>query len=319
MNFSFLFKFLIPLVYAYGLKLLVSAVKRGDYDDYPEDEETVLELYLPFRLDFLAEMKLTTIFPRKFMYTLKDYEKSKKAGVPIISMPNYSSGLINLGVLRIPNKTVLVEFFNLMDDLTKRVFRTGLNDQTISGNFRLALNGLGIEEDTGHVFASIDAKYPTDSYSRYLTFMKSLYYRLSKMNLTYEMYGDFNLDQLVLGRVEDIKDINMKAFDEMFGRFMVGFVTFSKISILTPQTPHEKLKSYFYFDHVSHEPIIGVENTVEGDGFEGGVDGKGTGKKKQDGESKLKRPDVIKRPFNPAELRRPQDQKKMVKSKPKKD
>ena len=59
------------------------------------------------------------------------------------------------------------------------------------------------------------------------------------------------------------------SFDEMVGRFMVGFVTSIKISILTPQTPHEKLISYFYSNHVNQEPIISAENKIEGDGFEG--------------------------------------------------
>lgn len=316
MNLRYLSNFaaLLLLKLALASSKKRSKVKEDDEYAFPDNKARVLELYLPYRLDFYSEMKLTTIFPRKFLYTLQDYQKTKNAGKPIISMPNVSSGAISLGVVHIPDRRVLLDFYEMMDDLTKRVFRTGLNDQTVGGNFRLAMFGMGIETDTRHVYARFDPKYPTDSYSRYITFMKSLYYRLSRLGLRYELYGDIKLDQFVLGRVEDLNDINLKAFDKQFRDFMVGFVTFSKILAVPPDCPDEKMKSVFYFDYTSHEPIIGIENTLDGDGFEGGIDGKGTGRRSPEEKSKekpkLNRPAEVKKSSSKSDSKKTKTKKK---------
>lgn len=225
---------------------------------------TLFEINLPYRLDFFAEMKLTSIFPRKFMYALKDYQKSKLEGRPILSMPNCSSGTLSLGCVHITSKKQLEIFLGLMDDLAKRVFRTGLNESTAGGNFRLSMKGLGIDPMTRYVYTKLDLKYPTDSHSRFVTFIKSLLFRLAKSNLRYEIYDDIKLDQLILGRVESLQSVDLSTFKNLFSEFMVGFVTFSKVMVVPAGSHSEKMRSTFYFDHMSHEPIIGIENTVEG-------------------------------------------------------
>lgn len=239
--------------------------KEDDASTSSSSSPTLFEIYLPYRLDFFAEMKLTTIFPRKFMYSLKDYKKTKEAGKPIISMPNCSSGALNLGAIHITNKVEVNMLLSVMDWLSKRVFRTGLNRSTAGGNFRLAMKGLGIDPTTRYIYTKFVADYPTDSFSRFLTFMKSFYYRMSKVKLTYEIYDDIRLDRLVLGRVEAIDQIDLKAFNKQFNDYFVGFVTFSKILVMPSGTKNENLKSVFYFDHMSHEPVIAIENTIEND------------------------------------------------------
>lgn len=245
---------------------IIAATKaKDDASTSSSSSPTLFEIYLPYRLDFFAEMKLTSIFPRKFMYSLKDYKKTKEAGKPIISMPNCSSGALSLGAVYISNKTDINMLLSTMDFLSKRVFRTGLNESTAGGNFRLPLNGLGIDPTTRYIYTKFVADYPTDSFSRFLTFMKSFYYRMSKIELTYEIYDDIKLDQLVLGRVESLDQIDLKAFNKKFNNYFVGFVTFSKILVMPSGNKDENLKSVFYFDHMSHEPIIGIENTIEND------------------------------------------------------
>lgn len=200
------------------------------------------------------------------MYALKDYKKTKEAGKPVISMPNCSSGALSLGAVYIANKKELNILLTLMDDLSRRVFRTGLNESTAGGNFRLPMNALGIDPTTRYIYSKFIANYPTDSFGRFLTFMKSFYYRMASTKLKYEIYDDIKLDQLVLGRVESLDLIDLKAFNKKFNDYFVGFVTFSKILVMPSGTRNEKLKSVFYFDQMSHEPIIGIENTVEIDG-----------------------------------------------------
>lgn len=224
---------------------------------------TLFEIYLPYRLDFFAEMKLTTIFPRKFMYALKDYASTKAAGRSVLSMPNYSSGALSLGMVHIGDEGELEEFLGLMDDLSKRVFRTGLNESTAGGNFRLPMNGIGIDPASKYIYAKFDLDYPTDSHRRFVTFMKSFFYRLARLKLNYEACDDLLLNQLVLGQVSHLEDINLPAFKDLFANFNVGFATFNKILVMPAGTRNEKMRSVFYFDHVSHEPIIGIENTVE--------------------------------------------------------
>lgn len=199
------------------------------------------------------------------MYALKDYKKTKETGKPVISMPNCSSGALSLGAVYVSNKKELSVLLTLMDDLSRRVFRTGLNESTAGGNFRLPMNGLGIDPTTRYIYTKFVAKYPTDSYGRFVTFMKSFYYRLAHTNLRYEIYSDIKLDEFVLGRVESLNQIDLKAFNKLFNDFFVGFVTFSKILVMPSGTRSEKMKSVFYFDHMSHEPIIGIENTIETD------------------------------------------------------
>jgi hypothetical protein len=240
-------------------------ITQDDESASSSSSPTLFEIYLPYRLEYFAEMKLTSIFPRKFMYTLKDYKKTKETGRPIISMPNCSSGAISLGAVHIGNKQDLSIMLSLMESLSKRVFRTGLNESTAGGNFRLAMNGLGIDPTTRYIYTKFVTNYPTDSFGRFLTFVKSFYYRMSKIKLRYEIYDDIKLDQLVLGRVEYLDQIDLKEFKTKFDDFFVGFVTFNKILVMPSGSKNENLKSVFYFDHMSHEPIIGIENTQETD------------------------------------------------------
>lgn len=210
-------------------------------------------------------MKLTTIFPRKFMYSLKDYKKSKESGQPIISIPNSSSGAISLGLVKIKGGSQLERFLRLMDNLSKRVFRTGLNENTAGGNFRLPMHGIAIDPISKYIYAKFDLKYPTDSHKRFVTFMKSFYHRVTQTNLKYEPCDDLLLNRLVLGTVENISEIDLKAFRELFEDFNLGFATFNKILVMPAGNKNEEMRSVFYFDHSSHEPIIGIENTMEDD------------------------------------------------------
>ena len=258
MNFH---TYLLPFLFSFPSLILASFDDASSSSSSP----TLFEIYLPYRLDYFAEMKLTTIFPRKFLYTLNDYKKTKQAGKPVISLPNCSTGALSLGAVHISNKQELVKLLTLMDDLSRRVFRTGLNESTAGGNFRLPMNGLGIDPLTRYIYTKFIVNYPTDSYGRFLTFMKSFYYRMARTKLKYEIYADIKLDQLVLGRVEFLDLVNLKSFKNSFNDFFVGFVTFSKILVVPTGTRNEKMKSVFYFDHMSHEPIIGIENTIETD------------------------------------------------------
>ena len=265
--------------------LLIAPISSSDDDEFSSSNPspTYFEVYLPFRLDFFAEMKLTSVFPRKLMHALKDYKLTKKAGQPVLSMPNCSTGALSLGRVHVSNKLELATMLNIMDDLSRRVFRTGLNEFTTSGNFRLAMRGLVIDQSTRYVYTKFDLNYPTDSHTRYITFLKSLIYRLAKSQLTYEIYTDIKLDELVLGRVELLADVDLKAFHRIFSDFNIGFATFSKILVMPAGSQSEKMRSVFYFDHMSHEPIIGVENSIEVDGEAAKAKAKaeaGTGAKK---------------------------------------
>lgn len=266
MNFSHHLLFLLFAAIAF---IAAASSSDDDNDDASTSSSstgpTRFEIYLPFRLDFLAEMKLTSIFPRKFMYALKDYKATKEAGRPVLSMPNCSTGALSLGVVHIKNKEDLGVFLGLMDDLSKRVFRTGLNETTAGGNFRLPMNGIGIDPVSKYIYAKFDTKYPTDSHQRFVTFMKSMFYRLARTKLRYEAHEDLRLNQLVLGQVSNLAEINLPVFRDLFDSFNVGFATFSKILVMPVGTRNEKMRSVFYFDHMSHEPVIGIENTVEED------------------------------------------------------
>lgn len=275
MKFNFLLVLLI-FIFSFGLKdadakampkktKISNKNSKEDSGSSSNSHPTLFEINLPYRLDYFAEMKLTSIFPRKFMYTLKDYKKTKSEGKPIISMPNCSSGTLSLGCVRITSKKQLEVLLKMMDDLAKRVFRTGLNETTAGGNFRLPMKGLGIDPMTRYVYTKFDLNYPTDSHSRFVTFIKSLFFRLAKSNLVYEIYDDINLDQLILGRVESLDSIDLSIFKNVFNDFMVGFVSFSKVMVVPAGSHSETMRSTFYFDHMSHEPIIGIENTVEGE------------------------------------------------------
>ena len=262
----------ILFIFSFGLKDADAKAKKSkisnknskeDFGSSSNSHPTLFEINLPYRLDFFAEMKLTSIFPRKFMYSLKDYQKTKSEGKPIISMPNCSSGTLSLGCVHITSKKQLEILLKMMDDLAKRVFRTGLNEATAGGNFRLPMKRLGIDPMTRYVYTKFDSNYPTDSHSRFVTFIKSLFFRLAKSNLVYEIYDDIKSDQLILGRVESLDSIDLSAFKNLFDEFMVGFVTFSKVMVVPAGSHSEKMRSTFYFDHMSHEPIIGIENTVE--------------------------------------------------------
>lgn len=223
------------------------------------------EIFLPYRMDFLAEMKLTTIFPRKFLYTLSDYKRSKNSGVPVLSMPNYSSGAMRLGAVYLPSRGDMNNFLAMMEELSRRVYRTGLNKSTAGGNFRLPIRGLAIDPATRLVYTKIDSDFPTDSHGRYIKFMKSLYHRLAKSRLRYEIDEEIQLDRIVLGMVDNLADIDLKAFEKTFKDFQVGFLTISKVVVRPPGRNGDRYKSIFYFDHSNYEPIIGIENTVEGE------------------------------------------------------
>ena len=223
------------------------------------------EIFLPYRLDYLAEMKLTTMFPRKFLYTLRDYKGSKNSGVPVLSMPNCYSGALRLGAVQLPSRRGMNNFLSMMEELSRRVYRTGLNKTTAGGNFRLPIKGLAIDPATRLVYTKIDVGFPTDSHGRYVKFMKSLYYRLAKSQLHYEIDEDIQLDRIVLGMVNNLADIDLKAFEKTFKNFQVGFLTIGKVVVRPPGRGGDRYKSIFYFDHNSYEPIIGIENTIEED------------------------------------------------------
>lgn len=221
------------------------------------------DIFLPYRLDYLAEMKLTTIFPRKFLYTLRDYEKSKNSGIPVLSLPNCPSGAMRLGAVQLPSRQNMNSFLLMMEELSRRIYRTGMNKTTAGGDFRLPVKGLFIDPVSQLVYTNIDTDFPTDSHGRYIKFMKSLYYRLAISNLTYEIDENIQLDQIVLGMVNDLDEIDLKAFEKTFKNFQVGFLTIGKIIVRPPGRGGDQYKSVFYFDHVSYEPIIGIENTYE--------------------------------------------------------
>ena len=254
---------LFPVFFLGALLRIVFANSSSDTDNDSSNHAAIFEIYLPYRLDFVAEMKLTSIFPRKFMYALKNYTATKEKNEPVLSMPNCSSGAIKIAGVYIRKLKDLNELLDLMSDLSKRVFRTGLNEETAGGNFRIPLLGIGIDPTTKYIYSKHDLNYPTDSNARFVTFMKSFYYRLAKAKFKYEIYDDIRLDQLVLGMVESIDEIDLPAFSKLFSTFHVGFVTFNKILVMPAGNRNEKKKSIFYFDHMSHEPIIGIENTVE--------------------------------------------------------
>ena len=242
-----------------------AAAADNFYNSSAGREHPSFEIFLPYRLDYLAEMKLTTIFPRKFLYTLRNYEQSKSSGVPVLSMPNCSSGAMRLASVELPSRTDMNSFLSMMEELSRRVYRTGLNKTTAGGNFRLPIKGLTIDPDTLVVYTKVDIDFPTDSHSRYVKFMKSLYYRLAKSNLPYQINENVRLDQIVLGMVNKLEDIDLKAFEKTFRNFQIGFLTIGKIIVRPPGEGGDRYKSIFYFDHNSYEPIIGIENTVEGE------------------------------------------------------
>lgn len=236
----------------------------SNFDD--NDGPMKFEIFMPYQLDFYAEMKLSSIFPRKFLYVLKDYKKSKDAGKPILFMPNLSSGALKLGTVRVENGRGVKQLMGVLDSISKRVFRTGFNERTASGNFRLPLNGVGIDPETSLLYAKVDLNYPTDSYERFVMFIKTLFHRFRHEKLSFETWTDHKIDQFIIGKVESLGEINMKAFNERFAtKFLIGFVTFSSIMVSPLDARRESMKSIFYFDYMSHEPIIEVENKLEDD------------------------------------------------------
>lgn len=224
---------------------------------------TLFEIFLPYRMDFFTEMKLTTIFPRNFMYTLKNYSQSKAEEYPILNLANTATGSIRLGVVQIADMDRLNELLKLFKDLTKRVFRTGLNEHTIGGNFRIKMKGLTIDPNTRFLMTNFEIDYPTDSHARYVTFLKSLFNRLMRLNQTYQSYSNIRLDSLVLGIVDDMAAIDLPAFDKTFSNFDLGFVTFDHVTVQPAGNKCENMRSIFYFDHLNHEPVIGIENSTE--------------------------------------------------------
>lgn len=222
------------------------------------------EILLPYRLDLIAEMKLTTDFKREFMHTLTNYEASKEATKPVISMPNSSIGALRICSVSVYNDTEYNDLFKMMDDLSKRVFRSGLNPQTAGGNFRLPIRGLDIDPKTRFIYTKFDQSYPTDSLKRFTVFMKSLFHRLKDSKLKYELIGEIRLDRLVLGLVLDKKAVDFKRFHDKFDDFDLGFAIFNRLLLIPKGDKNlkEEARSIFYFDHVDHEPIIGVVNDV---------------------------------------------------------
>lgn len=233
--------------------LLLSPVLGLDFD-----------VILPYRLELIAEMKLTTDFKREFMHTLNNYEASKEATKPVISMPNSSVGALLICSVSVSNDTEYSDLFKMMDDLSKRVFRSGLNPQTAGGNFRLPIRGLDIDPKTRFIYTKFDQDYPTDSLKRFTTFMKSLFHRLKDSKLKYELIGEIKLDRLVLGIVLDKNAVNLQRFHDTFDDFGLGFAIFNRLLLIPKgdKSVQEDARSIFYFDHVDHEPIIGVVNDV---------------------------------------------------------
>ena len=220
------------------------------------------DIYLPYRIDFLAEMALTKIFKREFFKTLVDYEASKEDAEPVITMPNCSRGALRIGRVKLSNSEEYNKFIKLMDDLAKRVFRTGLDPSTVSGNFRLPISGLDIDNSTRFIYTRFDPSYPTDSFKRFATFLKSFYYRLSASQLDYTVSGDLHIDRLVLGAVLDRDAVNFEAFRSQFKNFPLGFAIFEHLIIRPSDANSEKESSFFYFDSTDHEPLIGAQNQV---------------------------------------------------------
>ncbi len=223
------------------------------------------DVFLRYRLDLLAEMSLTQRFKREFFKTLVNYENSKEGSQAVISMPNCSKAAVRIGSVNIASSEEYNKFIKLMDDLTKRVYRTGFNLETISGNFRLPISGLDIDEESQLIYTRFDGSFPTDSFKRYITFLKSFYVRLCNSGLEYSVSGDLHIDRLVLGRVLDKKAIDLTKFRSHFKTFSLGFSILEHL-IVRPacknEPSNELESSVFYFDLPDHEPLIGAKNQV---------------------------------------------------------
>lgn len=250
---------LLPLVILLCALFSSGHCKRSRKSRSGKEKGVFYDIYLPYRCEFMARMKLTTIFPRKFMYTLKDYVASKEQGKAVVSMPNYSSGALCLGSVWVSTSGEQEVLMKLVGDLAKRVFRTGLNPTTMSGNFRLAMTGLHIDKVRQYVFTQLDTNYSTDSHRRFVTFVKSFYHRLSTAGLDYRVAGEIKLDQLVLGRMEKMEAVNEKIFREKFENWFIGFSMFDRVVVKWQGDDDTPKLSIYYFDHVPHKSVVGIE------------------------------------------------------------
>lgn len=231
----------------------------------------IFEIFLPYRLDFVIEMYLTTIFPRRFREVVRNFQLPQNVVTadikPIISIPNYSGGALFLGTVKVDSFEEVEAFLRLVESLAHRVFRTGLNDTTISGNFRIPLKGLRVDPATGFVYMNVDKSFPTDSFNRYSNFLKSTYFRLRKLTaLDYQPETNIQSDCLVIGEVTNLAAIDVDAFNAKFSgphQSLLGFATFDKILIKPEGLESERMKSIFHFDYAYNEPMIGIENVDE--------------------------------------------------------
>ena len=131
-------------------------------------------------------------------------------------MPNYSSGAMRLGAVYLPSRGDMNNFLAMMEELSRRVYRTGLNKSTAGGNFRLPIRGLAIDPAASLVYTKIDTDFPTDSHGRYIKFMKSSLPPSGQIRLRCEIDEEIQLDRIVLGIVDNLADIDLKAFEKTF-------------------------------------------------------------------------------------------------------